>query len=141
MPGSMYDPGLLRGAVIASGTNPAAGVEISETVPAGQVWGLIAFTFTLVTSATVANRRVRLTLDDGTNVFWRTSSLTDQAASTTIVHSASTDVTPVATGGSTGLLALPKPAVLKPGYRIKTITALLDSGDDFGAPVYQYVLL
>src|SRR4051812_18481105 len=39
-----------------TGTDPAAGVEISETVPAGARWRLVAVRLLLVTSAVVANR-------------------------------------------------------------------------------------
>lgn len=52
------------------GANPAAGAEVSETVPAGETWCLLGVRVTLVTSATVATRQPILTLDDGTNIFF-----------------------------------------------------------------------
>src|SRR5262245_49862512 len=54
-----------------TGTQPAAGAEVSETVPTGARWELLAFTVQLVTSAAAANRLPMLTLDDGTTVYFR----------------------------------------------------------------------
>jgi hypothetical protein len=47
------------------------------------VWRLIAVLLTLVTDANVATRRVHITLDDGTTVFYRRGSNATQAASLT----------------------------------------------------------
>jgi hypothetical protein len=45
---------------IITGTNPPAGVQISETVPAGARWRVHAFYAVLTTSAAAATRRARL---------------------------------------------------------------------------------
>ena len=55
-------PGLIRS---VTGTDPAAGAEISETVPTNARWILHSFIANLVTDATAGNRRVRLEIDDG----------------------------------------------------------------------------
>ena len=57
-----------------TGTDPAAGVEISETVPTGVRWRLLSFAATFVTDGTVANRFPRLQIDDGANVILATTS-------------------------------------------------------------------
>lgn len=52
-----------------TGATPAAGGEISETVPTGARWELLALTATLTPSGTVANRDPTLVFDDGANVY------------------------------------------------------------------------
>lgn len=117
--------------------DPAAGAEISHTVPAGKHWKLLSVAVPLVTSAVAGNRRVSLVFDDGTNVFWRGISPNDQAASLTHDYSWGLKAG-ISTGGTADTVkssSLPE-LVLKPGYRIRTITAALDptggTGDNFG---------
>lgn len=137
-PGSPITPftsgaGWLR---IISGTDPGAGVEISETVPTGARWRLRAFSFALVTSATVANRTPVLTIDDGANVFFETGSNVAQTATLTAKYRAAIGV-PLTTFGTTSYnLPLPSDLVLPAGARIRTVTGLLQAGDDYGAPIY-----
>src|SRR3954467_4562200 len=50
-----------------TGTDPAANVEISETVPAGVRWRILTLAATFATDATVASRVPALVIDDGTN--------------------------------------------------------------------------
>lgn len=64
---SVDGPGVLRS---IAGTQPGAGAEVSETVPTGARWELLVAYLGLTTSATVANRNVGLTLDDGTNAYF-----------------------------------------------------------------------
>src|SRR4051794_36291420 len=84
-----------------TGPDPAAGAEILVTVPAGKWWLLRALRFTLVTSATVANRRPALTIDDGATEWWRWRAGVDQAASLTrlyqFLHEANNEVDRTAT--------------------------------------------
>ena len=54
-----------RSRVPQLGETPAAGAAPSITVPAGHVWRVLSGVVTLVTSATVANRLVRLRWTDG----------------------------------------------------------------------------
>jgi hypothetical protein len=117
-----------------AGTNPAAGVEISETVPAGARWRLESFFATLVTDATAANREVALVVDDGTNVLARVPTGQNHAASLTRnysyfpggeVSAVAQDVTIVQRAPAFWLL---------PGYRIRTITTNLQAADDWSAP-------
>jgi hypothetical protein len=119
------------------GTDPAAGVEISETVPAGARWRLQTFGYTFVTDATVANRRPVFTVDDGANVLWEDFVNVAQTATQTVKYRA----------GATGSAALydtlayrmvvPTWFLLAAGSRIRTVTAGLVAGDNFGAPIYS----
>lgn len=121
-----------------TGTNPAAGVEISETVPAGVSWVLRSIAFSLTTSATAANRAVRVVLDDGATIFLRTGGNTTQTASQTLDYVAA-DFGVVGTiGTQTVLVGMPLPPYrLLPGHRVRTITINFQAGDDFTAPVLE----
>jgi hypothetical protein len=119
-----------------TGTNPAAGVEISETVPAGVRWRLVAFQATLTTSAVVANRFPGILIDDGTLILLFSRSLAAQAASNSINHSWADWGAQSTALGSPNALPIPPGLVLAPGYRIRTSTAALDVGDDWTAPQY-----
>jgi hypothetical protein len=119
-----------------TGTDPAAGVEIIETVPTNARWLFHAITFTLVTSATVANREVNIAFDDGANVFARSFSGTNQAATNTVIYSGF-HTTQRGAAASTGIVAIPLPRIpLQGGFRVRTITTAIDAGDNYGAPQY-----
>jgi hypothetical protein len=124
-------PGALRS---ITGTDPAAGAEISETVPTGARWRPLAMQFTLVTGITGTAQEVALVVDDGTAVYARVPVGTTQGASLTrryaFFHSAprntlSQDVT----------FNAPLPHVVLPaGHRLRTVTNDLGADDDYGAP-------
>lgn len=65
---STYGEGALRS---ISGANPGLGFEISETVPTGARWELVSFRCLFTTNAVAGNRLPALTLDDGTNEYFR----------------------------------------------------------------------
>jgi hypothetical protein len=124
-----------RGVIRAiTGTDPAAGVEISETVPTNARWELLAIGFALVTDATAANREVTLTLDNGTSVYTRSPSRVNHTASLTRTYSAfqSPSLAAVTTDPTLNL-QLPR-LVLSDGHRIRTATSNLQAGDNYGAP-------
>jgi len=131
---SVSDVGRIRTIV---GTNPAAGVEISETVPAAARWKLRTFGFTLVTSAVVANRTPVLTIDDGANIIWETGNNVAQTATQTAKYRAGIGVPLTTIGALTYQLPLPSDLPLLAGYRIRTVTGLIDVGDDYAAPIYE----
>jgi hypothetical protein len=83
---------------VISGTNPAAGVEISETSRRARARKLRSFAFTLVASAVVANRTPVLTIDDGANVLFETGTNVAQTASQTVKYRAAVGV-PLTTFG------------------------------------------
>lgn len=119
-----------------TGSNPAAGAEVSETVPASARWNLLLFRDQLVTSAVVANRIPQLTIDDGTNTLLIIPPAAGtQAASTSFsYHWGNLGYGSNATnnGVQIGIPSL----VLGAGYRIRTLTSALDVGDDYAAPQY-----
>ncbi len=126
-------PGRVR---VIVGTDPAAGVEIAETVPTGARWRLRTFVFSLVTSAAAANRTPVLTIDDGANVYWETANNINQTAGQTAKYRAGIGVPLATIGALTYQLPLPSDLTLGAGHRIRTVTGALDAGDNYGAPVY-----
>lgn len=120
-----------------SGANPAAGNEVSITVPAGKYWTVETFKFVLVTSATVANRLPALSLDDGTTEFWRWRSTVAQTASLTWTYYflASTDNEVNRSAVNEMYEPLPASLILGPGFRILTTTSGIQGTDDYGVPV------
>jgi hypothetical protein len=128
---SIEGPGLIRS---ITGTNPAAGAEISETVPTGARGLLKSLRASLVTDATVANRYPVLTLDDGTTVLDTYMVDSAQAASSTRAISWHPQ-TPIAVVVATGVgVPISDNRILSEGYRIKTVTSGLVAGDNWGAP-------
>jgi hypothetical protein len=126
------------------GTDPAAGNEISEAVPTNALWRLLGVYCTLVTDATVANRTPALVIDDGSNIVWRGPWTVAQTASSTNNYSIGNSMPAQVWYASTGLLPLPTILLLPAGYRIRTVTANLQAGDNWGAPnlwVEEYLTL
>lgn len=127
-------PGQMR---VIQGTTPGAGAEISETVPAGARWEVIAFSGQLVTSAAVANRVPVLTIDDGANIFFRGDSNFSQAASLTgKYHWAQGMMASMAAHIGALQAGLPGDLTLGPGCRIKTATTAIDVADQWSAVNY-----
>lgn len=117
------------------GTNPAAGVEISETVPAGFRWRILAARIMLTTDATAISRRVQLFLDDGANIYLRSTAGEVQGTTANNAYNLAsglpTDFVPLLNQ----FLGIPDNLVLPPGHRIRTGTINLQAGDDFAAPI------
>lgn len=114
-------------------SDPAANTEHSVTVTTGQIWEVTSLQFSLVTDANAANRRVVVTFDDGTTVFAKASAGAAQVASTTIAYTFATGSQSQAALVNTDLqVALPSGLFLPGGYRIKTVTANLQAGDNYG---------
>lgn len=70
-PGSPIVSSLDGGGAIRSiaGATPAAGAEISETVPTGARWEVLAFKTDFLASGVAGNRIPHLLFDDGANVY------------------------------------------------------------------------
>lgn len=126
-------PGVIRTIV---GTNPAAGVEIVETVPTNARWRLKTFNYTLVASGAAANRRPVLTIDDGANILWQSFSNVAQTAGQTAIYRAGIGTPFLLYDTLAYHLPLPVDLPLQGGYRIRTVTAAIDAGDDYAAPIY-----
>lgn len=131
---SLEGAGALR---TIAGTTPAAGAEISETVPTGARWELLNFTYTLVTSATVANRDSALVIDDGANVLYTSAAQAVQTASTTrIYHHVQGYGAPFVDSSNRFTSVFPTGLRLAAGYRLRTSTSAIQVGDQYGAPIY-----
>lgn len=128
---SIDGPGALRS---ITGTDPAAATEISETVPTNARWRLLAFDVALVTDATVANREVVLTIDDGATVLIEVPSAVAHAASLTRRYSFARGVQRATPAASTVISAPAPDVALQGGYRVRTVTTGLQAGDNYGAP-------
>jgi hypothetical protein len=118
------------------GTDPAAGVEISETCPTNTRWRLIGFNYTLVTSAVAGNRISQLFIDDATNAGVRGLPAATQAASLTNSYQYGAFGAQPATLGTLQIGILPPDVYVSAGGRIRTVTTALDAGDNYSAPVY-----
>lgn len=121
-----------------AGTNPAANTEITETVPVGETWRLLAVTVALVQGATQTPQPI-LIVDDGTNVVFESfGSSAAQAASTTCQY---TWAPGLALSGQVGsgtnvhsLGPLLEGLVLPAGYRVRTSTLGIGANSDYGPP-------
>ncbi len=130
------------GIVALVGTDPAAGVEISETIPAFVMRRLKSVSFELVTDATAVARTVTVLLEDIVNgIFYRVASAQNQFLSSTVRYSAAVGV-PETTGQ--GIVTLPLPGdplwltSTPNSFRLRTITVGIQAGDDYGAPVLMF---
>lgn len=121
-----------------AGTSPAAGAEISETVPAGARWQLLAFRVLITTSAVVGNRAPYLTIDDGTMEYFSAGQNVVTAASSNKINRWTAGVS-LNTGGIAGqaVQALGTMQMLTAGHRIRTSTTAIDVGDQYSAVLYQ----
>jgi hypothetical protein len=127
-------PGAVR---VITGSTPAAGAEISETVPTGARQELISLWVVLVASATVATRTPQLRLDDGTNTLFQVPSVTQLVASQTAAAEFAQGVPYATQVNALGApSALPVNNRLLAGHRIRTSTVNIQVGDQYGAPQY-----
>ncbi len=131
---SVAGPGMLRS---ITGTAPAAGAEINETVPTGARWRLRSARFSLTTSAAVATRITTLILDDGVNTLVNTGTSTSQLASTTAAYSAAHFGAGAPAQGGDATVNLPPDIMLLAGFRFRTSTNNLQVGDTYTAPQYE----
>lgn len=127
--------GLLRS---IAGTDPAAGSEISESVPTNARWQLRSMRFSLVTSADVGDRRPGIIVDDGTSTLLTRYFGVTQAASLTRTYEVhfgeKADDGAFDAGNIARIYLPPKAASLLQGWRIRTTTVGLFAADNYGAP-------
>lgn len=120
-----------------TGTTPGAGAEISETVPTGARWNLIAFRSTLTTSVTVANRAPALSFDDGANLLFSAPNPYLLAASTTANMSWGEGLYDAQNLNTIeGLAGVPANNRLGSGFRIKSRTINIQVGDQYSLVQY-----
>ena len=120
------------------GTDPAAGVEIAEVVPAGEIWEIQSIRIDLVTDATAVNREVVLRFGDGTSFLLRAGSNgVLQAASLTFRYFVAAWEGlrgPLDAAGLDIMIPIPR-LILYPAHTINTATVNLQGADDFAAPI------
>jgi hypothetical protein len=128
-----YGRGKMR---VLSGTTPGAGQEISEVVPSGALWRLLALRFTYASSAAGAPRGVCVFYDDGATFYGTTQPQQLQAVSTAIAYSLGAGYHLFA--GAATVINLPGliDHYLPAGFRIRTTTLGLDPGDQYSAIAY-----
>jgi hypothetical protein len=115
--------------------DPAAGAEFTVTVPTGKVWRVLGLTVTLVTDANAASRNLQLLFDDGANNLFYGCSTPSQTASTTWTYFAeASNIQPPAASNNIGII-IPGDIMLGPAYRIRSVTAGKQVGDNYGAPI------
>lgn len=120
-----------------TGATPAAGAEISETVPTGARWELLAFFALLTTSAAPANRVPQLVIDDGTSTLFRIGGALNQAASLAQRRSWYQGApAPFLDNANNVGMPLPSAIRLPAAARIKTITAAIDVADQYSTVQY-----
>lgn len=120
-----------------TGAVPAAGAEVSETIPTGARWKLVAFRSTFTTAVAVANRVPQLALDDGATVFATIAMNGSQAAS--IVQRYNWLMNFGASQQGSGfdmMLHLPNDGFLSAGFRIRTSTVNIQAADQWSATQY-----
>lgn len=122
-----------RGAIKTyTSANPAAGDELSLTVPTGRIWRILALNFQLVASATVANRRVRVRLQTNVGLDIAVFGVTDQTASQTMNYSfAQVGVISDEVDNTRIQIALPQEIYLGQDDFLGTDTINLQSGDNY----------
>jgi hypothetical protein len=126
-------PGRVRS---ITGTTPAAGAEISETVPNNVRWKLLAFRYTLTTAIAAGTRIPRFVLDDGVNQFWNFSNNTGQTASQVVAYNAGPGLPFQNDSNGDFTQTIPNEVFLAAGHRIRTITPALQPADQYSAPQY-----
>lgn len=119
-----------------TGTNPAAGAECIDAVPAADQWLLRAYTVTLVTDANVANRQVHLRIWKGGGESANFVSPATQAASLTYTYV----FAPMGTAPTTAIdnyvyIPIPDNIILNNTEQIRTVTTNKQATDNYGAPV------
>lgn len=127
-----------------AGANPAAGVEVTDVVPAGKYWELLTVQVPCVQGITQTPLPFLQITDPSDNViaeFPGTSAA--QGASTTCAYTWGVDVPVTGQIGATPNIrsngSLPGGLILPPGYKIKTVTQGIGANTDYGVPSYYVI--
>jgi hypothetical protein len=114
--------------------DPAAGANATYTCPSGVILKLIGASITLVTDATVANRRMHLEYVGNNGGYLEWWGLAEQAASLTYRYSFSAvGHVPSDTSNNVYSIAIPPNITLYNGDVLRTQVAGLVAGDNMGA--------
>lgn len=124
---------------IIVGTDPAAGAEMSEVVPANKRWLLLYLRIFFQASAVAGNRAPSFQVDDGAG------NIPLSMQNPLVIAASASAVLVLSPGGTeTGpttlanlIYSAPVRIELGAGMKLKTATGGLDAGDNYNAPVYQ----
>lgn len=131
---SVEGPGVLRS---ITGSDPAAGAEVTGSVPTNARWRLLSFQVALTTSADAGDRRVHVFIDDGSKELIRWASPSLQTASLTYTYYAESGVgAEMSVRGNRIVLALPTDLMMFQAWRIRTFCEGMFAADDYAAPQY-----
>lgn len=118
-----------------TGSDAAANVEWTETVPTGKVWRLLAIRASLVTDANAATRRVGITITDGTNTLFKANAESTQIASLTNHYNVAVQPSR-AVADIEHYIPLPADMLLPEGCVIASVTLNRQVTDNWGIPVF-----
>lgn len=125
---------------VVVGSDPAANTEITEAVPAGEVWNLLSVSIVLAQAAAQTPQPI-LIIDDGTDagiLFSALGATASQAVDTTCRYTwAPNFVTSAIVGSGANCFAfapLLPTLVLTEGCRIKTTTVGKGANSNYSAP-------
>ena len=118
---------------VTTSADPAAGAELTYTMNDAETWRIIAITFTLVTDATVTNRRVHIQFNPKQNGIFDIPCSVDQGASLTRKY----HCVPIGTLGAYSddndiIIPIPDNLFLQGESKITTQTTNLQLGDNLG---------
>ena len=130
---SVEGPGLVRN---IEGTDPAAGAEISETVPTGARWRLITLHAVLTADATAVTRNPKLVLNDGLSDYLITPVGATATASQTVKVTWSASGLEDISSVLAQVEPLPSGLLIPAGHGISTLTVNLQAGDNYAAPQF-----
>lgn len=137
-PGSDFEGSMDGRGVIKTyeGVQPAAGTEISYTIPAGVSWRILNIFISLTTSATVASRTPVFKFEyNGLEVF-RESAATAHNASLTFGYTFGENSPRVGAQIYSANLYLPPDQRYQPDTIFYTQTNLIQAGDQYLAPTF-----
>jgi len=126
-------PGMLRS---ITGTTPAAGADISETVPVNARWRLISIRGSLTASASAGTRTPSWTLDDGANIYHKVPGGGTIGAGQTSTYEMCNMGAVSIQDPFQNFALMPENQLLAPGHRIRTATGGILAGDQWTAPQY-----
>jgi hypothetical protein len=121
-----------------TGSNPAGAAEVSETVPAGVTWELVAVTVSFVTATQSPWPALKIT--DGTNtVFQSLCGTAAITAGTTVQCSWVAGTVPAGAAATTANQgSLPTGLILFPGSVISTVSGTI-TNCDYAAPTFTVI--
>lgn len=120
-----------------TGSTPAAGAEISETMTAGTRRLITSFTASLTASAAVANRAPTFIIDDGANTLFQSPSFVAQTAGQAFRYSMGSQLMTTNPLSTPLVLYVPIPLMLRGNLRIRTSTIGIQAADQWSAPQYE----